>query len=162
VTDAEDRRSQRDRMLAGDLYLADDPELAAMSLRARELQDRFNRTDAAASVERWDLLVELVGSVGAGTEIRPPFHCDYGSHLSLGERVFANFGLVALDVAPITIGDDVQIGPNPSPSGPTPGSVAAPSCWPASRWGRTRWSVPAPSSPGTCPREPSSWATPPG
>ncbi len=99
-------------MLAGDLYLADDPELAAMSLRARRLQDRFNRSDAEASDERWEILVDLLGSIGAGTEIRPPFACDYGSHIHLGERVFANFGLVALDVAPITIGDDVQIGPN--------------------------------------------------
>jgi maltose O-acetyltransferase len=112
MTDPDDRRSQLERMRAGDLYRADDPELAAMSGRARRLQDRFNRSDADATAERWQILVELLGSVGEGTEIRPPFACDHGSHLHVGARVFANVGLVALDVAPITLGDDVQIGPN--------------------------------------------------
>ncbi len=50
--------------------------------------------------------------MGEGSEIRPPLYCDYGYNLRVGERTFVNFGLVALDVAPITIGDDVQIGPN--------------------------------------------------
>jgi maltose O-acetyltransferase len=112
MTGPDDRRSPLERMRAGDLYIADDPELAAMSSRARRLQDRYNQCDADASGERWDILVELLGSIGPSSEIRPPFYCDYGSHLDLGARVFANFGLVALDVAPIRIGDDVQIGPN--------------------------------------------------
>lgn len=112
MTDPDDERSQLERMLAGDLYLADDPELDAMSRRARRLMARFNRSEADDADGRWDVLVELLGSIGPGSEIRPPFSCDYGSHLHLGERVFANVGLVALDVAPITIGDDVQIGPN--------------------------------------------------
>jgi maltose O-acetyltransferase len=112
MTAPDDGRSQLERMRAGDLYIADDPELAAMSRRARRLQDRYNQSDADASGERWDILVELLGSIGPHSEIRPPFYCDYGSHLHIGARVFANFGLVALDVAPIRIGDDVQIGPN--------------------------------------------------
>lgn len=99
-------------MLAGDLYLADDPELTAMSVRSARLQERFNRSDADGVGERRHILEELLASMGPETEIRPPFHCDYGSHIHLGARVFANFGLVALDVASITIGDDVQIGPN--------------------------------------------------
>lgn len=99
-------------MLAGDLYIADDPELAADSLRARRLQDRFNRTAADADDERRRILEELLGAFGSGSEIRPPFSCDYGYQIRIGARVFANFGLVALDVAPITIGDDVQFGPN--------------------------------------------------
>jgi maltose O-acetyltransferase len=99
-------------MLAGELYIADDPELAAASLRARRLQDRFNRSTADMGAERRAILEELLGALGADTDIRPPFYCDYGTHISVGARVFANFGLVALDVAPITIGDDVQIGPN--------------------------------------------------
>ncbi len=108
---AKDTRTQRERMLAGELYLADDPELDAAALRARELQDRVNATPAAAHDERHRLLRELLGSVGEGTEIRTPFWCDYGMHVRFGARCFANLGLVALDVAPITIGDDVQIGP---------------------------------------------------
>jgi maltose O-acetyltransferase len=54
----------------------------------------------------------LLGAVGEGTVIRPPFQCDYGSQIHIGARTFANWGLIALDVAKITIGDDVQIGPN--------------------------------------------------
>ena len=99
-------------MLAGELYVADDPEIAAASLRARQLQDRFNRSAAGDAAGRWAILRELLGELGPGTEIRPPFYCDYGSQIRVGARVFANFGLVALDVAAITIGDDVQIGPN--------------------------------------------------
>jgi maltose O-acetyltransferase len=111
VTD-DDRRTQRERMLAGDLYIADDPELVAMAVRADRLQDEFNRTRADQTSLRTRLLGELLGAVGADTVIRPPFYCDYGSHVRIGARTFANFGLVALDVAPIVIGDDVQIGPN--------------------------------------------------
>lgn len=107
-----DGRSQRERMLAGDLYRADDPELSAAALRARQLEDRFNRSHAEDADGRRAILEELLGAIGAGTEIRPPFYCDYGSHIRIGARVFANVGLVALDVAAITIGDDVQIGPN--------------------------------------------------
>jgi maltose O-acetyltransferase len=110
--DSDDGRNQRERMLAGDLYIADDPELAADSLRARRLQDRFNRTLADAAEERRRILEELLGAFGPDSEIRPPFYCDYGYQLRVGARTFANFGLIALDVAPITIGDDVQIGPN--------------------------------------------------
>jgi maltose O-acetyltransferase len=107
-----DDRTQRQRMLDGDLYIADDPELAADSLRARRLHDRFNATGADAADERRRLLEELLGSLGAESEIRPPFYCDYGYQIHIGARVFANFGLMALDVAAITIGDDVQLGPN--------------------------------------------------
>jgi maltose O-acetyltransferase len=99
-------------MLAGELYIADDPELAADALRARRLQDAFNRTDADAGDERRRILEELLGWFGPDSEIRPPFFCDYGSQIRIGARTFANFGLVALDVAAIVIGDDVQIGPN--------------------------------------------------
>jgi maltose O-acetyltransferase len=62
--------------------------------------------------ERRVILTDLLGQFGEDSEIRPPFYCDYGSHIRIGARVFANFGLVALDVAAITIGDDVQLGPN--------------------------------------------------
>ncbi|MFG6197649.1 sugar O-acetyltransferase [Nonomuraea sp. JJY05] len=105
-----DDRSMRERMLAGDLYIADDPELAEHNLRAMDLMDAYNATSARDPQQRRRLLTELLGAVGEGTEIRPPLRVDYGSHIRIGARSFANFGLVALDVAPITIGDDVQIG----------------------------------------------------
>ena len=102
----------RERMLAGDLYIADDPELGEQSSRALDLMDSYNATSVRARDERRRLLEELLGSVGEGTEIRPPLYVDYGYRVTIGARCFANFGLVALDVAEIVIGDDVQIGTN--------------------------------------------------
>jgi maltose O-acetyltransferase len=108
----DDRRSQRERMLAGDLYVADDAELAAENLWALRLIRVFNASDPGEPETRRALLEELLGSVGEGTVILPPLHCDYGSRVHVGARTFVNVGAVFLDVAPITIGDDVQIGPN--------------------------------------------------
>ncbi len=107
-----DDRSMRERMLAGDDYIADDPELAEWSMAARDLAAAYNATTARQAPLRRSLLEQLLGSIGEDTEIRPPFHVDYGTHISIGARCFANFGLVALDVATIDIGDDVQIGPH--------------------------------------------------
>lgn len=108
----DDTRTQRERMLAGDLYLANDPELQQLLLRAARLVESFNRSSVDNAADRNCILHELLGSIGEGTEVRAPFYCDYGSQLRIGARTFANYGLVALDVALITIGDDVQIGPN--------------------------------------------------
>jgi maltose O-acetyltransferase len=99
-------------MLAGELYLSSGPEIAADHLRARRLMDRLNGTGADDTDERVRILAELLGGFGPDSEVRPPFHCDYGSQIRIGARTFVNFGLVALDPAPITIGSDVQIGPN--------------------------------------------------
>ncbi len=107
-----DNRSQRERMLAGDLYIADDPELARDSLRAMSLTEKFNASPAEEPEERRRILDELLGAFGEESEIRPPLYCDYGYQISIGARTFVNFGLTALDVARITIGDDVQFGPN--------------------------------------------------
>ena len=100
------------RMLAGEPYIADDPRIAEMSLIAMDRMQTYNTSSAHDPELRRQLLQEMLGSVGEGTEIRPPFHVDYGTHITIGARCFANFGLMALDVASITIGDDVQIGPN--------------------------------------------------
>lgn len=108
----EDRRSMRERMLAGDLYIADDPQLGADSMRAAALMHRFNTSDPSDLDRLRELLRELLGSLGEGAAIRPPFYVDYGSYIQIGARTFVNYGAVMLDVAPITIGEDVQIGPN--------------------------------------------------
>ena len=102
----------KQRMLAGELYLADDPDLAADHQRAMDLQAAFNATSIHETDRRTALLRELLGSIGEGTVIRPPLWCDYGRYISIGAGTFVNFGAVLLDVAPITIGHDVQIGPN--------------------------------------------------
>lgn len=107
-----DSRTMRERMLAGDLYIADDLELGEAGSRALDLMEAYNATTVRQGPLRRRLLTELLGSVGEGTEIRPPLYVDYGTHLTIGARCFANFGLTALDVAAITIGDDVQIGPH--------------------------------------------------
>jgi maltose O-acetyltransferase len=108
----DDSRTMRERMLAGDLYIADDPVLAEENAAALDLMAAYNATTARQRPLRRQLLETLLGSIGEDTEIRPPLYVDYGAHLTVGARCFANFGLVALDVAAITIGDDVQIGPN--------------------------------------------------
>jgi maltose O-acetyltransferase len=109
---ADDDRTMRERMLAGDPYIADDPEIGEAGAAALDLVAAYNATSARQRPLRRHLLEQLLGAVGEGTEIRPPLYVDYGSNLRIGARSFANFGLVALDVAAITIGDDVQIGPN--------------------------------------------------
>ncbi|MEV7429052.1 sugar O-acetyltransferase [Nocardioides sp. NPDC092400] len=108
----DDTRTMRERMLAGDLYIADDPDIEEESAAARDLMAAYNATTARQKPLRRAILEQLLGSVGEGTELRQPVYVDFGTNISIGARCFANFGLVALDVAPITIGDDVQIGPN--------------------------------------------------
>jgi maltose O-acetyltransferase len=99
-------------MLAGDQYIADDRDLKRESNSAAVLTARFNSTAGDDYSGRYKILRELLGSIGAGTVIRPPFRCDYGYQTHIGARTFANWGLIALDVGRIVIGDDVQIGPN--------------------------------------------------
>lgn len=109
---SDDPRTNRERMLAGDPYVAEDPELGARMRRAAALSADF--------VELWPrdreaaraVLATLLGGLGEGTVVRPPIYVDYGELLTIGAQGFVNFGLVALDVAPISIGDNCQIGPN--------------------------------------------------
>jgi maltose O-acetyltransferase len=109
---ADDDRSMHERMLAGDLYQADDPEISERQLQAQERMSAYNATPARDGELRRKQLEELLGAVGPDTEIRSPVYVDYGTQIRIGARCFANYGLMALDVATITIGDDVQIGPN--------------------------------------------------
>jgi len=101
--------SEREKMLAGEPYFADDPELVLAAQRAEALMEEFN---SARRVVRPGILRELLGSVGEDVAIRPPLYVDYGTQITIGDRVFANYGLTPLDCARITIGDDTQIGPH--------------------------------------------------
>ena len=112
LTPPSDSRTQRERMLAGDLYIAEGPELARDYQRGMALMERFNASPASDPSMRQRLLEDLLGSFGEGADIRPPLYVDYGYQLHIGARTFANFGFTALDVAEIRVGDDVQIGPN--------------------------------------------------
>lgn len=110
---AGDPRTNRERMLAGDLYVADDPESERIARRALVLVDRYHRAVVAAQDEEARaILTDLLGSLGEGAFIKPPLAVDYGENLHVGARTFVNSGLTALDVGTITIGEDCQIGPN--------------------------------------------------
>jgi maltose O-acetyltransferase len=99
----------KERMLRGDLYIADDADLAADFARAQELVDRYNRTLHAEQDTRDEILRELLGHVGEGVHVRAPFRCEYGTRVSIGARTFLNYDCVMLDVAAITIGSACQI-----------------------------------------------------
>lgn len=109
--DPTDPRTQRERMLAGDWYISDQ-ELGTLQLAAARLADRYHRAWLEDAPQARDLLAELLGGLGEGTVVRPPFAVDYGSNVTLGSRTLVNYHLTLADVAAITIGDDCQIGPN--------------------------------------------------
>ena len=101
----------RDRMLAGELYRADDPELLEGLARGMRLGNAFNAPDAT-DADRAAILRELLGHVGEDVVVRPGFRCDYGSHISIGDGTFANYGLVVLDCAEVRIGRHCQLATN--------------------------------------------------
>ncbi len=98
-------------MLAGELYLGSDPELFAERARARRLLRAYNQSTEEELEQRGTLLTQLLGQVGTGVWIEPPFHCDYGSHIRLGDRVYMNFNCIILDCNAVVLGDDVFLGP---------------------------------------------------
>ncbi|MFC9459390.1 sugar O-acetyltransferase [Streptomyces sp. NPDC056637] len=109
---ADDPRTNLERMLAGDLYIADDPEIARRQRRAMQLAARYQDAFLEDADKARPILADLLESVGEGVEVRPPLYVDYGSNITIGARTFVNYHLTALDVARITIGEDCQIGPN--------------------------------------------------
>jgi maltose O-acetyltransferase len=114
VTDhfAGDDRTNRERMLAGDWYISDDPDNWAQAQRAVRLQTNYTNAYADDPDAARPILAELLGHLGDHAHIKPPLYVDYGTYLSVGARTFVNYNLTALDVAPIVIGTDCQIGPN--------------------------------------------------
>ena len=103
--------SEREKMLAGDMYDALDPELVAARDRARDLCQTLNATREKERDERRRLLGELFGRGGDTVWLQPPFFCDYGSNIELGERVFFNFNCIVLDVCSVRIGSFTLFGP---------------------------------------------------
>jgi maltose O-acetyltransferase len=103
--------TEKQKMLAGELYDASDPDLQAERDAAARWMLRYNAAAGLSAAERLVLLRERLASAGDGAEIRAPFFCDYGSNISLGARVFLNFNCVILDVVSVSIGDGTQIGP---------------------------------------------------
>jgi maltose O-acetyltransferase len=104
-------RTEKHKMLAGELYNAADDQLQADQAAAADWMARYNASAAQPSAHRHALLVERLAEVGAGAVIRPPFHCDYGYNIRLGAGVFLNFNCVILDVCEVSIGEGTQVGP---------------------------------------------------
>lgn len=104
-------KSEKEKMLAGELYDCRDPQLTRERRQARALCQRLNATPPDRPAERAALLQELLGRA-TDLDIEPPFFCDYGRNISVGSRVFFNFNCVVLDVMPVTIGDRDLFGPS--------------------------------------------------
>jgi maltose O-acetyltransferase len=103
--------NEREKMLSGEKYDAGASELVAARFEARRLTARLSALDPADSDGRVAVLRALLGGIGPGSWVEAPFSCDYGAQIRLGARVFVNMACVFLDAAPITLGDDVQLGP---------------------------------------------------
>jgi maltose O-acetyltransferase len=103
--------TERQKMLAGEMYDPFDPELVKGRERARDLCQLLNATRESEDVERRRILRELFGKGGDTVWMQPPFYCDYGANIELGERVFFNFNCIVLDVCPVRIGDFTLFGP---------------------------------------------------
>jgi len=104
-------KSEKEKMLAGELYLAADAELVRERLAARKLLAAYNRSKPEDLEIRRRILSQLIKARG-GVHIEPPFYCDYGYNIEVGENFYANFNCVILDVAPVKIGDHVLLGPH--------------------------------------------------
>ncbi|SEK64578.1 sugar O-acetyltransferase [Nonomuraea pusilla] len=109
---AGDPRTNRERMLAGDLYIADDPESARIAQQATALLETYRlQTIAGEHEQARQTLTRALGTLGPDAYVKPPLFVDYGENIHIGARTFINHNLTALDVATITIGEDCQIGP---------------------------------------------------
>lgn len=100
------------KMLAGEIYAADDAYLVNILNEVKDKCWEYNQLRPTMLKERNAFLKDLLGKCDDDTFINQPFYCDYGKHISVGKRFFANFGLTILDEAPVCIGDDCFIGPN--------------------------------------------------
>jgi maltose O-acetyltransferase len=105
------KRTEKQKMLAGELYSASDAELQADLAAAQAWLVRYNAALGERPAARRAILAERLGAVGAEVDVRPPFHCDYGYNIRLGDGVFLNFNCVILDVVDVSVGERTQIGP---------------------------------------------------
>ncbi|MES2660095.1 MAG: sugar O-acetyltransferase [Verrucomicrobiota bacterium] len=103
-------KSEKEKMLGGELYNAQDPQLVRERVICRDLCKRLNDSAEDQQDERRRILSELIGQPTDAT-VQPPFHCDYGTNISLGSNVYFNFNCIILDVMPVVIGDNTLFGP---------------------------------------------------
>src|SRR5690606_5709967 len=105
-------KTEKEKMLAGELYDPLDKELSNERLRTRLLIKELNDTREDQTEERVEILKKLIPDSGEGLWLQPPFYCDYGSNMEVGEKVFFNFNCVVLDVMKVKIGSRTLFGPN--------------------------------------------------
>ena len=105
-------KTEKEKMLSGELYNALDPELTAERVRTRLLLKELNESREDETDVRIRILNELIPDAGEGLWLQPPFYCDYGTNIKVGEKVFFNFNCVVLDVMQVTIGSRTLCGPN--------------------------------------------------
>lgn len=103
--------TEKQKMLAGEMYNPSDAELLAERMRARKLSKKYNNSEPDAVEERKELLRELIPDQGNSLYIEPPFFCDYGGNIKIGNNVYFNFNCVILDICPVTIGDNCMFAP---------------------------------------------------
>lgn len=104
-------KSEKEKMLSGELYIATDPFLYKERINARRITRLYNQTSEMEETKRTELLKELFGSTGKNIYIEPYFRCDYGYNIHVGENFYANYNCVFLDVCEIRIGDNCLIAP---------------------------------------------------
>lgn len=104
--------TEREKALSGELYSPDDAELRRLHLRAKKLFGKFNRTDPSNEKKLEKIIKELFGKTGEHVRVHPPFNCDYGCNIEVGENFFANYGCVILDVNRVKIGKNCMLAPN--------------------------------------------------
>jgi maltose O-acetyltransferase len=104
-------RSEKDKMLVGELYRPGAPEIQADQAATKKWLVRYNAALGLSAAERRVLLAERFAEVGDGAVVRPPFHCDYGFNIRLGANAFLNYNCVILDVVEVSIGEGAQLGP---------------------------------------------------
>lgn len=104
-------RSEKEKMLAGELYIASDPELVEERRRTRRLLAEYNASSCDAPAARRTMLRRLLGAMTDRIEIEPPFYCDYGYNIFAGDNLYMNFGCVVLDCNRVTLGANIFCGP---------------------------------------------------
>ncbi|HLO83950.1 MAG TPA: sugar O-acetyltransferase [Nostocaceae cyanobacterium] len=104
-------KTEKQKMLAGELYLSEDMELTAGRKRASRLLRRYNSTTEEQEQEQQKILTELFANIGEKAQVIPPLHCDYGTNIFIGNNLYMNYGCVILDCHTVHIGDNVLLGP---------------------------------------------------
>ena len=105
-------KTEKEKMLSGGLYSATDPELSEERLRARRMLKELNDSPEDEQEKRKRVISELIPNSGVNLWLQPPFYCDYGTNLCIGDNVFFNFNCVVLDVMRVEVGSRTLIGPN--------------------------------------------------